>query len=168
MREMSIREYARYKGISDTAVRKAIKNGRITPLADGGIDADVVDAVWEQNKDPSKIRDFEEDEHETQVPTASNVATYMQAKTANEVIKAKTAQLEFEKLKGDYVERKKAENHVFTFARSLRDNVKNAPARFSAEIAAKLNIDEQKLYFELENLTRVILEELSSSTFRFN
>ncbi len=129
---MSIREYARYKGISDTAVRKAIKNGRITPLANGSIDADAADAVWEQNKDPSKIRDFEEDELEPQVSSASNVATYMQAKTANEVIKAKTAQLEFEKLKGDYVERKKAENHVFTFARSLRDNVKNAPARFSA------------------------------------
>ncbi|TCP01019.1 hypothetical protein EV676_1301, partial [Caldimonas thermodepolymerans] len=32
---LSIRAYARHRGVSDTAVHKAIRTGRITPEADG-------------------------------------------------------------------------------------------------------------------------------------
>ena len=35
---ISIRAYARHRGVSDTAVRKAIKTGRITKERDGSID----------------------------------------------------------------------------------------------------------------------------------
>ena len=34
---ISIRAYARHRGVSDTAVHKAIRAGRITPEADGTI-----------------------------------------------------------------------------------------------------------------------------------
>ena len=37
---MSMRAYARYRGISEGAVRKAINSGRITANADGSIDVD--------------------------------------------------------------------------------------------------------------------------------
>jgi len=40
---ISIRAYARHRGVSDAAVRKAIAAGRITPEADGTIDAERVD-----------------------------------------------------------------------------------------------------------------------------
>ena len=36
---ISIRAYARHRGVTDTAVHKAIRAGRITPEADGTIDA---------------------------------------------------------------------------------------------------------------------------------
>ena len=38
---ISLRAYGRHRGVSEAAVRKAIKTGRITPLADGSIDAEV-------------------------------------------------------------------------------------------------------------------------------
>ena len=41
---ISIRAYARHRGVTDTAVHKAIRTGRITPEADGTIDADRADA----------------------------------------------------------------------------------------------------------------------------
>ncbi|MDA8092337.1 MAG: hypothetical protein M0T84_00225 [Betaproteobacteria bacterium] len=45
---ISIAEYARRRGVSHEAVRKAVKAGRIT-LIDGKIDPDVADIQWERN-----------------------------------------------------------------------------------------------------------------------
>ena len=46
---VSIREYARQRGVSDTAVRKALKQGRITAEPDGTIDVDRADREWSSN-----------------------------------------------------------------------------------------------------------------------
>lgn len=46
---LSIRAYARHRGVSHVAVKKAIDTGRITPLPDGTIDPDTADAQWAQN-----------------------------------------------------------------------------------------------------------------------
>ncbi|SRR5579884_3617547 len=46
---LSIRAYARHRGVSHTAVEKAIAAGRISTLADGSIDAAMADVEWEQN-----------------------------------------------------------------------------------------------------------------------
>ena len=43
---ISIRAYARHRGVSDTAVHKAIRSGRITPEADGTIDPGRADRDW--------------------------------------------------------------------------------------------------------------------------
>ena len=64
---LSIRAYARHRGVSDTAIHKAIKTGRITPESDGTIDPDKADAQWEANTDPSK-RNFRDDH---KMPTVS-------------------------------------------------------------------------------------------------
>ena len=46
---LSIRAYARHRGVSHVAVKKAIDTGRITQGADGTIDPDRADREWEQN-----------------------------------------------------------------------------------------------------------------------
>jgi hypothetical protein len=62
---VSIRAYARHRGIADNAVRKAIKAGRIIPESDGSIDVAKADAAWEANTDhtkrhiPEEIRDVD-------------------------------------------------------------------------------------------------------------
>ena len=43
---LSIRAYSRHRGVSDTAVRKAIQSGRITLGDDGRIDPQLADAQW--------------------------------------------------------------------------------------------------------------------------
>ena len=48
---LSIRAYARHRGVSDTAVHKAIRAGRITPEADGTIDPERADRDWAKNSD---------------------------------------------------------------------------------------------------------------------
>jgi hypothetical protein len=54
---VSIRKYAASRGVSHTAVNKAVKRGKIS-LVNGQIDPEAADAAWKRNKDsrqPSKL-----------------------------------------------------------------------------------------------------------------
>jgi len=49
---MSLRAYARHRGVSLRAVQKALASGRIRARADGRLDADMADANWASNTAP--------------------------------------------------------------------------------------------------------------------
>ncbi len=49
---LSRRDYAKHRGVSDTAVRKAIESGRIT-LVNDKIDPDKADKEWDKNTNPA-------------------------------------------------------------------------------------------------------------------
>lgn len=51
---MTQREYAAHRGVSQPAVSKAIKTGRIQLEPDGRIDPVKADAAWKRNTDPEK------------------------------------------------------------------------------------------------------------------
>jgi len=53
---MSRRQYAAHRGVSHTAVGKAIATGRITVEADGTIDPVKADRQWDAQTDPAKQR----------------------------------------------------------------------------------------------------------------
>lgn len=55
---LSIRSYAKHRGVSDKAVRKAIQSGRIAKavLPDKSIDPALADRLWEANTDPVQRR----------------------------------------------------------------------------------------------------------------
>ncbi len=148
---ISIRAYARHRGVTDTAVHKAIRAGRITPEADGTIDADRADREWARNSDVpksgtrAKVAKVVVPEVGTGVggdgPAAlpAGGASLLQARTVNEVVKAQTNKVRLARLKGELVDRPQAIAHVFKLARSERDAWLNWPARISAQMAAKLN-----------------------------
>lgn len=49
-------EYARHAGVSKQAVSRAVSEGRITQLPDGGIDFEQADREWAKNTDPENPR----------------------------------------------------------------------------------------------------------------
>mgnify|MGYP003606457120 FL=1 len=53
---MSRRQYAAHRGVSHTAVGKAISSGRISLEADGSIDPVTADRQWDAQTDPAKQR----------------------------------------------------------------------------------------------------------------
>lgn len=167
---VSLRAYARHRGVSDTAVRKAIKSGRITTEPDGTIDVAKVDQEWALNTDQAQQR-----KHKKAVPKAALDAvaetlkengasaggtTYMQARTANEVLKAQTNRIKLQQLKKELVDRAKALSHVFQLARSERDAWMGWPSRVSAQMAAELEVDPHKMHVTLEFYVRQHLSEL--------
>ena len=161
---ISIRAYARHRGVSDTAVHKAIRTGRITPEADGTLDATRADQEWERNTGNGTVgtrqraptvaaRDVE-----GAAPTGGT--SLLQARTVNEVVKAQTNKVRLARLKGELVDRAQAVTHVFRLARTERDAWLNWPARISAPLAATLGVDPHALHVALEATVREHLQEL--------
>ena len=165
---ISIRAYARHRGVTDTAVHKAIRAGRITPEADGTIDADRADREWARNSDApkagtrAKAAKVAVSEGTGDGPAAlpTGGASLLQARTVNEVVKAQTNKVRLARLKGELVDRPQAIAHVFKLARSERDAWLNWPARISAQMAAKLGIDPHAMHVALEAAVREHLQEL--------
>jgi hypothetical protein len=52
---LSIRAYARHRGVSHTAVRKALRAGRIAALPDGTIDPAVADVAWNAAAEAARL-----------------------------------------------------------------------------------------------------------------
>ena len=165
---ISIRAYARHRGVTDTAVHKAIRAGRITPEADGTIDADRADREWARNSDAPKTGTRAKaakaavpeggGDGPAALPTGG--ASLLQARTVNEVVKAQTNKVRLARLKGELVDRPQAIAHVFKLARSERDAWLNWPARISAQMAAKLVVDPHTMHIALEAAVREHLQEL--------
>ena len=171
---LSIRAYARHRGVSHVAVKKAIDTGRITPEADGTIEPNRADLEWAQNtvaaRKPVAAKTASPAAEpirpasapvEPVAPTLSAGGTsLLQARTVNEVVKAQTNKVRLAQLKGDLVDRSQAIAHVFRLARTERDAWLNWPARISAQMAAKLEIDAHELHVALESAVRDHLIEL--------
>jgi hypothetical protein len=187
MRVTSNRELARQLGVSETAVRRAEKAGRISREPDGSWDLARVRAVWAGNTDPAQqrgepsagngsrrvtrravkpvpeaavgaVRDTLREHGE---PIAAGTMTFMQARTANEILKAQERRVRLQRMKGELVDRAKAVAQVFRLARDERDAWVNWPARVAAMIAAELEVDPHHLHTVLERHVRDHLAELA-------
>ena len=168
---LSIRAYARHRGVSDAAVRKAIAAGRITSEADGTLDAARADAQWSRNTEAPRVGTRTQAARAPvpadSAPTGDATATLptggaslLQARTVNEVVKAQTNKVRLARLKGELVDRHQAIAHVFKLARTERDAWLNWPARISAQMAARLGVDPHTLHVALEAAVREHLQEL--------
>ena len=145
---ISIRAYGRHRGVSEAAVRKAIKTGRIGLETDGTIDIAKADKDWQDNTTSRKF-----------LPP-SEETTFMQAKTVNEVLKTETNKLKLSQLKGELVNKAEVLAHVYKLARIERDAWLNWPARISAVIATELKVDSHLMHITLEQYVRKHLSEL--------
>lgn len=171
---LSIRAYARHRGVSDAAVRKAIATGRITPEADGTVDPQRADAEWARNTEAPRtgtraraVKAAVPQENTNIAPTGDGQAvlptggaSLLQARTVNEVVKAQTNKVRLARLKGELVDRNQAIAHVFKLARAERDAWLNWPARISAQMAARLEVDPHTMHVALEAAVREHLQEL--------
>lgn len=206
---MSRRAYAAHRGVSHTAVGKAVATGRISTLPDGSIDPDVADREWNANTDPTQQRGAHAramgvaTAAETRaaappagtkpVPAAALQAvddtlreagvasgggasagtdagdagegggevSFLRARMANEVLKAQTAKVRLQKLKGELVDRARATSYVFDLARRERDAWMNWPPRVAANMAADLGVDPHQLEQVLDKYLRTQLAELA-------
>jgi hypothetical protein len=112
--------------VSETAVRPAEKAGRIKREADGAWDLANVRAAWAGNTDPAQqrgelsrraarravkpvpeaalgaVRDTLREHGEPIVASPGQVMTFMQARTANEVLKAQERRLRLQQMKASW------------------------------------------------------------------
>ena len=164
MEGMSERQYAAHVGLSRGAIQKAKESGRLVQHADGSIDAIASDARRAAMTDPAKQRgptaaaapatlklkpvpdtalsavgETLRDEG-LPAPVSGGGTTFLQARTANEVLKAQERKLKLAQLKGELIDRNRAVGLVFRLAREERDAWVTWPARAAALMASELGV----------------------------
>jgi len=164
MQGMSERQYAAHVGLSRGAIQKAKEAGRLVHHADGSIDAAASDVHRAAMTDPAKQRGEAKKaplpapklkpvpdaalsavgdtlrENGLVPPVTGGGTTFLQAKTANEVLKAQERKLKLAKLKGELIDRDRAVGLVFRLAREERDAWVTWPARAAALMASELGV----------------------------
>lgn len=175
---LSIRAYARQRGVSHVAVLRAAKAGRIPTEPDGTIDPAKADAAWQRSTEPGRSKakpaqpqdrrpvpeaafgSVRETLREQGLPAGGTVS-FVQARTAHEIAKAHLARLRLQRLRGELVDRAQATALVFRLAREERDAWSNWPARIAALMAADLGTEPHALQSLLESHVRAHLAELA-------
>ena len=158
MEGLSERQYAARVGLSRGAIQKAKAAGRLVLHSDGSIDAEASDARRAETTDPSKTRKPPAPklkpvpdtalssvgdtlrENGLAAPITGGGTTFLQAKTANEVLKAQERKLKLAMLKGELIDRDRAVGLVFRLAREERDAWVTWPARAAALMASELGV----------------------------
>lgn len=189
MRATSNRKLAEALGVSETAVRKALAAGRISREADGSFDIAKVKRQWAGSTDAAQQRPAAKtglrpvpaaalasvretlresgDPHGAE-PIAAGGPSFLQARTANEVLKAQERKLRLARLKGELIDRARATAQVFTLARQERDAWVQWPARVAADLAAALGLETHTVQVELEIAVKAHLAELADLKPRFD
>ena len=178
---LSIRAYAQHRGVSHTAVAKAIKAGRISVELDGKIDPAKADAQWVRNTLPSQNLNTGASKSAPRVATpavSTPVATgssrelqppletgrvsapdYQTSRAIREAYAARLAKLEYEERTGKLISADDVEMRTFNLARRLRDRMQTLPHRLAAAFAAEQ--DPRVIEQRLDDEIRQAREELA-------
>ena len=170
---MSLRAYAKHRGVALSAVQKAIHAGRIAPTADGRIDPGQADADWQRNTAPRPERRMgitrKRTAGSTRLPVSqpaldsSNLGGgYATARAVREQYLARITKIQHDQLAGKLISRDEVAVEQFNEKRIIRDGVLNIADRVAAQLAAET--DEKKVHqiltTELRNALNGIADRL--------
>jgi hypothetical protein len=155
--ELTIKEYALYRKVSITAVRKAIKSGRIALNKNNRLDVKIADHQWFNNTDPAKQR------KETTGEQTNTQNSYQQSRAIKEAYNARLTKLQFEKESQKLISIDEVKISAFNTGRMVRDRILNIPDRVIPKLVGKTNIFEMKEILKTELIKA--LEELSKSSY---
>lgn len=165
---LSIREFARREGCSDTLVRRAITQGRLKAKKDGTLDPALIGSPWRQanataskpaekaakppasrqSMDPQAVADGAVGDGESLEAEAARILNegdgvdYAEALRRKENWLALLRQLEYEQKSGVLVELAAAQVVLFEASRGQRDAWLNWPAKIGPLLAAELGLEE--------------------------
>jgi len=158
---LSLRQYAKHRGVVLSAVQKAIGTQRISTLADGRIDSDVADGEWERNTQarvPAVAQRVDQDEDGG---AGFGASQYTKARAVREHYLARLAKIEFEDKTAKLVSRDEVEAAAFNRFRTFRDGMLNIPDRVAAMVAAET--DPRQVHEILTGEIRKALHEFADN-----
>jgi len=162
MAGLTIRAYARHRGVSHTAVRKALATGRIKADPDGAIDPAAADHQWAISTNLSKPRNsvtgvpkkrrapgapsqalgvpgLEEAAMSSPADGGATrlVSSYAASRAAREAYLARLAKLEFEQKSGKLIDVDEVRAQTFALGRRARDGLLGVPDRLAPILAGE-------------------------------
>jgi hypothetical protein len=134
---ISLRAYAKHRGVSHTAVEKAVKQGRIRTTPDGKIDPEQADRDWNRNSSPVNAP--------ARAPKAAPAAeplvsgpSYAQSRAVREAYEARLAKLTYEERVKKLINADEVRIAAYNFARMMRDRLLNVPDRVVGAALAEI------------------------------
>lgn len=153
MEPLSLRGYAKHRGVSLKAVQKALASGRITKREDGLVDPETADLNWSRNtaprpqpsQKPATVVAHHNVQHHSDAPARepsepARLETgleYSKARAVRESYLARLTKIDFEERSGKLVSRDEVQVAAFDKYRQFRDRMLNIPDRLAAEAAAE-------------------------------
>ena len=166
MELISLREYARRRGVSLAAVQKSIKSGRISTV-EGKIDPAVADIQWEQNTNPHQSRRRMQGRvarpaalsspHLGPQPMPGGDLADVRARRESAL--AELAELDLAQRRGELVPTADVERALSSKIIGMRDALDSLADRLAPLLAAEA--DQAKVYATLREEVRRALQLLS-------
>ncbi len=166
-------EYARRRGCTEGAVRRAVRDGRIS-LINGKIDPVAADAQWARNtrvRAGSRATDDvnlsgsggtggtaagDDDDEE------DSATGYWKSRARRERAEAELAELKLAELQGQLVRADDWAAALAKRAAAFREGLLQIPARLSAQLAAES--DQARIHALLEDELRQVMSQLTAAT----
>lgn len=173
---ISIRAYARMRGCSESAVRKAIASKRIKPEPDGTIDPELANRQWQENTfagatlgtsaaktapTPTARQTMAPPVPGVDSPSSDPVQSFLRARAVKETFNAKIAQMEYEERAGRLIPATRAAEYASTFSAIVKDHLMAMPDRLAPLLAAV--DDETASHRILANDVSSVLKKLSKA-----
>ena len=182
---MTVAAYARHRKVSRRAVYDALAAGRITRLAAGTIDAAAADRAWTANtshvggrrtkakpaakarrraRSPLSAEGVAAGETEARRllhKPAGEVLSFTDARRARELVKLAREAIELRKMSADTIDRAELNACTFKLWRSVRDRLDAAVGREAPLMAARLGVEEGKMWRDLRAFVRGVEQGIS-------
>lgn len=140
---IGLRAYARRRGVALSAVQKAIKSGRITPI-DGKIDPEVADIQWDRNTDPALAKAPPSAKQPAAAPAdgggeASDPVPgeFLAAKARREAALAEIAELDLAVKRGELVRAEEVERQLVSRIIGAREALDSLADRLATLLASE-------------------------------
>jgi hypothetical protein len=157
---ISILAYAKRRGVSHTAVLKAIRDGRISTVGPKRrIDPEVADREWRESTDLTKSRNSVTGTSGKKRRGEDQTLNFNSARAVHETYKARKAKLEFEQMKGRLVLAEDVRRRWFTIGRRIRESVMGVADRVAPVVTGMS--DSAEVHRIISSELRTALEELS-------
>jgi hypothetical protein len=158
---MSLRAYARYRGVALSAVQKAIKSRRISVQPDGRIESERADIQWERNTAQHAPPVAQRGQDEDDASSTFGGSQYTKARAVREHYQARIAKIDYEERIAKLVSKDEVQVAAFNKFRQFRDHMLNIPDRVAAMVAAES--DAARCYEIIAIEIRKALNEFADS-----
>jgi phage terminase Nu1 subunit (DNA packaging protein) len=154
---LSLRAYARHRGVTLQAVQKAVADGRITVDRDEKnrikVDPKKADAQWARNTQGAKDR--------TKAPAHTSIEgpSYAESRAVREEYQAKIAKLTFEEMSGKLVDAEEVKKAWTSIIAITKTRLLSVPSKAKSKIP-HLTLDD---IATLEELIREALSEVATN-----
>lgn len=133
---VSIRAYAKHRGVSHTAVEKAVKQGRIRTV-DGKIDVEQADREWNRNSSPVNKPEPTPRAAASAEPLVAG-PSFAQSRAVREAYEARLAKLTWEERIKKLINADEVRVSAYNLSRMIRDRILNVPDRVVGAVLAEV------------------------------